>query len=125
MMCFLPIFRPCLCPFTVLLVDHFFYSYLHAGCCSLEASQVTFMVKNPPASAGDIRKESLIPGLGRSPGGRHGNPLQSSCLENHMDRGAWLATVHGVTESDTTEAIEHGKAHAVLSVQNHFAHTFS
>ena len=51
------------------------------------------MVKNPPANAGD---EVLILGLGRFPGGGHGNPLQYSCLENPMDRGAWWATVHGV-----------------------------
>ena len=43
------------------------------------------------------------PGSGRSPGGGHGNPLQYSCLENLMDRGAWWATVHGVTEPDVTE----------------------
>ena len=44
-----------------------------------------------------------IPGLGRSPGGGHGNPLQYSCLEKPMDRGAWQATVHGVAKSYTTE----------------------
>ena len=63
------------------------------------------MVKNPPASAGDIRDLGSIPALGRSPGGGHDNPLYYSCLENPMDRGAWWATVHRVTESDTTEAI--------------------
>ena len=56
------------------------------------------MVKNPPACAGDM---GLIPGLGRSPGGGNGNPLQYSCLENSMDRGAWQATVHRVTKSRT------------------------
>ena len=56
-------------------------------------------VKNPPAIAGDIRDSGLISGSGRSPGGRHGNPLQYFCLENPMDRGAWWAAVHGVTES--------------------------
>ena len=59
------------------------------------------MVKNPPASAGDTRDGSLIPGLGRSPGGGHGNPLQYSCLENPRDRGAWWAAVHGVAKSRT------------------------
>ena len=54
-------------------------------------------------SSGDIRDMGLIPGLGRSPGGGHGTPLQSSCLENPMDGGAWRTAVHGVTESDTTE----------------------
>ena len=59
------------------------------------------MVKNPPADAGDERDTGLIPGLGRSPGGRHGNPLQYSCLENLLDRGAWRAMVHGATQSWT------------------------
>ena len=59
------------------------------------ASQLALVVKNPPASAGDVRDLGLIPGSGRSPGGGHGNPLQYSCLENPMDRGAWWATVHG------------------------------
>ena len=48
------------------------------------------------ANAGDVKDVSLVPGLGRSPGGRCGNPLQYSCLENSMDGGAWWATVHGV-----------------------------
>ena len=48
-----------------------------------------------------------MPGLGRPLGGGHGNPLQCSCLENPMDRGACRATVHGVAESDTTEVTEH------------------
>ena len=59
------------------------------------------VVKNPPANAGDPGEAVSIPGLGRSPGGGHGNPLQYSCLENPMDRGAWRAAVRGVTESQT------------------------
>ena len=70
----------------------------------LGASLVALVVKNPPAEAGDIRDAGSIPGLGRPLRGGHGNPLQYSCLENPMDRGAWQATVHRVTESDTTEA---------------------
>ena len=65
------------------------------------ASQVVLVVKNPTANAGDIRDTGSIPGSGRSPGGGHGNPLQYSCLENPMDRGAWQATVHGVAMSRT------------------------
>ena len=59
------------------------------------------MVKRPPASAGDIRDVVSIPGSGRSPGRGHGNPLQYSCLENPMDRGAWRAAVHGLAKSQT------------------------
>ena len=55
---------------------------------SSSTMQAALVVKNPPANAGDIRDGGLIPGLGRSPGGGHGNPLQYSCLENPMDRGA-------------------------------------
>ena len=59
------------------------------------------MLKNLPANAGDVRDTGSIPGLGRSPGGGHGNSLQYSCLENPMDRGAWRATVHRVSKSWT------------------------
>ena len=59
------------------------------------------MVKNPTANAGDTRDEGSVPGSGRSPGGGHGNPLQHSCLENPMDRGAWWVTVLGVTKTWT------------------------
>ena len=65
------------------------------------ASQVALVVQNPPANAGDTRDSGLIPGLGRSPGGVHGNPLQYSCLENPMDRIAWWATVHRVEKNLT------------------------
>jgi len=56
------------------------------------------LVKNPPADAGDV---SSIPGLGRSPEGLYGNPLQYSYLGNSMDRGAWWATIHGISKSWT------------------------
>ena len=58
-------------------------------------------VKNQPANAGNIRDACSIPGSGRSPGVGNGNPLQYSCLENSMDRGAWWATVHGVAKNQT------------------------
>ena len=67
-----------------------------SGCGSPGGS----VVKNLPANAGDL---GLVPGLRRSPGEGNGNPLQYSCLENSMDRGAWQATVHEVAkELDTT-----------------------
>ena len=65
----------------------------------LYASQGVLVVKNLPVNAADIRNWGSIPGLGRSPGGGHGNPLQYTCLEKLMDRGAWWATVHVVTKS--------------------------
>ena len=60
------------------------------------ASQVVLVVKNLPPNAGDIRDEGSIPGLGRSPGEGHGNPLQYSSFENPTDREDWWATVQGV-----------------------------
>jgi len=62
---------------------------------------VVLVVKNPPANAGHKRDAGSIPRLGRSSGGGHGNPLQYSFPENPMDRGAWWATVHRVTKSQT------------------------
>ena len=77
--------------------------FLSAG--SIWAAQVALTVKNPPANSGDRRDAGSIPGWGRSPGGGNGNPLQYSCLENPMDRGAWW--------SDTTEPTSHaGGIHA-------------
>ena len=76
-----------------------FSDYKLSTCSDLWASQVA--LGNPPASAGDVRDMGLIPGLGRSPGGGHGNPLQYSCLKNLMDRGSWWATVHRVARSWT------------------------
>ena len=61
------------------------------------------VVKSPPTNAGDITDLGSISGSGRSPRGGHGNPLQDSCPENPMDRGAWQATVHRF-QRDTTEA---------------------
>ena len=66
--------------------------------CAKGAPQGVLMVKNTPADAGDL---GWIPGSGRSPGGGHGIPLHYYCLENSMDRGAWWATVHGVSKSHT------------------------
>ena len=58
-------------------------------------------VKELVSNAGYVTDGGLIPRLGRSPGGEHGNPLQYSCLENPMDRGAWRATIQGVAQSQT------------------------
>ena len=65
------------------------------------ASQVALVVKNPPANAGDLRDAGFTPESEWSSGGGHRNPLQYYCLENPMNRGAWWATVHRVTKSQT------------------------
>ena len=67
----------------------------------LQRIRVALVVKNLPANTGDIRDAGSIPRSGRSPGGGHGNPLQYYCLETPMDRGAWQATVHRITQSWT------------------------
>ena len=75
------------------------------------------MVKNLPANAGDIRDMGSIPGSGRSPGGGHGNPLQYSCRENPVKKGARLAMVHGVADSDTFPAsFQNGQWAAIASL---------
>ena len=76
------------------------------------ASQVTLVVEDSPANAEDVRDVGLIPGSGRSPGGGRGNPLQHSCLENPMDRGAWEAIVHRVAKSRTLLKRHHVCMHA-------------
>ena len=74
----------------------------YAYCCAKGFPSAS-EVQNPPVNAGDVRDRSSISGLGRSSGVGNGNPLQYSCLENPMDRGAWEVTVHGLAiESDTT-----------------------
>ena len=66
-----------------------------------KASRVARVVQNLPANVGVAEGSGLIPGSGRSPGIENGNPLQNSCLDNSMGRGAWWATVHGVTKNQT------------------------
>ena len=82
-------------------------------CTHFGTSEVALLVKNLPANAGDWEAAS-IPELGRPCGGGHGNPLQYSCLDNTMDRGAWK--VHRVRESDTTEAALHSHMYPLWSL---------
>ena len=70
--------------------------------------------REPTCHAGDIRDPGSIPGWGRSPGGGNGHPLQYSCLENPTDRGAWWATVHGVTKSQTQ--LKQSSRHACMEI---------
>ena len=72
---------------------------LHPDKFIVGASQVVLAVKNLPDNAGDTREVGLIPDAGRPPGVGNGIPLQYSCLDNSMDRGAWWATGHGVAKS--------------------------
>ena len=76
---------------------------------------LVLVVKNPRASAGDIRDTGSIRGWRRSPGGGHGNPLQYSCVENPMERGAWQATLHRVAKSWT--GLKQLSMHAALATR--------
>ena len=88
-----------------LLSEHLFI----AKNCVGPASQVVLVAKNTPANAGDIRDSGLIPGSRRSPGREHGNPLQYSCLEHPLDRGAWWATFQRVAKSQTLLKCEYSQ----------------
>ena len=78
--------------------------------------------KESASNAGDIRDVGLIPGLGRSPGEGHGNPLQYSCLRNPLERGAWWVTVHRVTKSQMglNRLSTHTKLHMVVHVMFYY-----
>ena len=82
-------------------VRHGWMTNAFASHACYRASQVVLVVKNLPANAGDTGNAGSLPGLGRSPGVGNGNPLQYACLEKPMDRGAWRATVRGVTKNQT------------------------
>ena len=81
----------------------------------LGASKVALVIKNLPVNAGDARDMGWISGLGRPPGEGAGYPLQYSHLGNHMDRGAWHITVHGVSKSKTRLATDHTTPHSCIS----------
>ena len=85
---------PCICPAMP--------RWFRAAQCEFQVpKQMALVVKNTPANAGDIKDTGSLSGSGRTPGGGHSNPLQYSCLENPMDRGAWRAIIHGVAKSRT------------------------
>ena len=90
------------------------------------ASQVALVVKNVTANAEDLRDTGSILRLGRFPGGGHGNPVQYSCLENPMDRGAWHATVQGVAKSQTRlkQLNIHTCTHTHTHTHTHRIHLF-
>ena len=95
------------------------FSYTYAY---IWASQVVLVVKNLSAKVGDIRDLGLIPGSGRSRGGRHSSPLQYSRLENPMDRGAWWATVHRSVKSQTRLKWLRTHARVCLFFRRFFSH---
>ena len=82
--------------------------------------QVVIVVKNSPANAKEVKDPGSIPGLGRSPGGEHGNTLQYSCLENPMEKRAWPATVHRVTKNLTQlkQLSVHAYKYLVCALEN-------
>ena len=82
-----------------------FFLFVFNNSHSYECFPDGTVVRNLPANAGDARDMGSIPGSRRSSGGGNGNSLQYYCLENSMDRGAWQAIVHGVTDSDKTEQL--------------------
>ena len=82
-----------------MLAPAYFSHGLYQASTGRVASQMELVVKNPPASTGDIKGTDSNPGSERSPGEGNGYPLQYSCLENSMDRGVWWATVHRVAKS--------------------------
>ena len=99
--------------FTLIIRVYYKKAILYTG--GFPGGQV---VKNSLARAGDARDVGSISGSGRSPGGGNGNPLQSSCLENPMDRGAWWATVHGVTKNQTRLSDWECTPHAWIQVRD-------
>ena len=82
------------------------------------------VVENPPANAGDVRDIGLIPGSGRSPGGGNGNRLQSSCLQDPMDRGAWQTTVQGVS-GNQTQLKQHGMHAMSMYIYIHLSYIYA
>ena len=84
---------------------------------------MALVVKNPPANAGDIRDTGLIHGSGRSAVGGHGNPLQYSCMENPMDRGASRVTVHRVAKSQTQRS-DLPRTHKYMDTSNYYHYCY-
>ena len=86
---------------------------------------MALVVKNPPANAGDTGDMVFIPGSGRCPGGRSGNPLQYSCLGNPMGRRAWQPTAQGLKESDMPERLSACAHTHTYEIQISLSHTYT